>query len=123
MGIACESFHILSVTSLMLACLSDGSLLFWRPASNCTVTQNDSSHDVIHRQEASPPDGLPEGEEPEGGSPDDKEKQDENPEPRRAGGDIEIDEHDPIRLRILLDGSVCEIFTSTGTVLTTRVNR
>ncbi|KAK9812554.1 hypothetical protein WJX73_008374 [Symbiochloris irregularis] len=77
------------------------------------------------KQEACPPDGLPEGEEPEGGSSPDnpEEERDENPEPRRAGGEIDIGEHDPIRLRVLLDGSVCEVFTSTGTVLTTRVNR
>ena len=39
------------------------------------------------------------------------------------GGKLDVGEQDPLRLRVLLDGSVCEIFTSTGTVLTTRVNR
>ena len=41
----------------------------------------------------------------------------------RSGGKLDLGCGDPIRLRILLDGSVCEIFTSLGQVLTVRVNR
>ena len=41
----------------------------------------------------------------------------------RSGGKLDLNCSDPIRLRILLDGSVCEVFTSLGQVLTVRVNR
>ena len=41
----------------------------------------------------------------------------------RSGGKLDLGCGDNIRLRILLDGSVCEIFTSLGQVLTVRVNR
>ena len=44
------------------------------------------------------------------------------PDPR-AGGKLDLHCGDPIRLRVLLDGSVCEVFTSIGAVLTCRVNR
>ena len=41
----------------------------------------------------------------------------------RAGGKLDLHCGDPIRLRVLLDGSVCEVFTSIGAVLTLRINR
>ena len=79
---------------------------------------------VPSRQEAVPPDGLPEGEEPQGGSAtDDPEEMEVQPEPRRVGGALDVGEQDPLRFRVLLDGSVCEVFTSTGSVLSIRVNR
>lgn len=73
------------------------------------------------RQEADPPEGLPEGEGPEGGSKGDKLEYE--PEPRRVGGELDVGPQDPLRLRVLLDGSSCEVFTSTGTVLSIRTNR
>ena len=39
------------------------------------------------------------------------------------GGEVDVGTQDPLWLRVLLDGSVCEVFTSTGTVLSIRTNR